>query len=105
MWPERAHTLAPLTKITPQNRNFNGLKSNKAAFNEIKRVVARDTLLTYPDFNEALKIHTNASDFQLVVVISQKGKPIALYSRKLTGVKKRYTVTEKELLSTFETLK
>ena len=35
-------------------------------------------------------------------VISQKGKPIASYSRKLTYYQKRYTVTEKELLSIFE---
>ena len=39
------------------------------AFDEIKRIVARDTLLTYPDFNEAFKIHTDASAFQLGAVM------------------------------------
>ena len=38
-------------------------------------------------------------------MISQKGKPIALYSRKLTEIQKGYTVTEKEMLSIVETLK
>ena len=45
--------------------------------------MACDNLLTYPDFNEMLKIHTNASAFQLGAVIIQKGTPITFYSRKL----------------------
>ena len=67
--------------------------------------MARDTLLTYPDFNEAFKIHTDASTFQLGLLISQKGKPINSYSRKRTYAQKRYTATEKELLNIVETLK
>ena len=55
--------------------------------------MACDTLLTYTDFNEAFKIHTGASDSQLGAVISQKGKPIAFYSRKLTYAQEKYTVT------------
>ena len=67
--------------------------------------MASDTLLTYPYFNENFKIHTNARAFQLVGVISQKGKPIAFYGGKLTDAQQRYTVTERELLSIVETLK
>ena len=65
----------------------------------------RDTLLTYPDFNENFKIHTDASDFKLGAVILQKGKPIALYSTQRTLSQQRYTVTERELLSIIETMK
>ena len=43
----------------------------------------RDNLLTCPYFKESFKIHTNASDLQLGEVISQKGKPITFYSKKL----------------------
>ena len=67
--------------------------------------MARDNLLTYPYFNEFFNIHTSASAFQLGAVISQKGKPITFYSIKLTGDPKKYTVTEREILSTVETLK
>ena len=35
----------------------------------------------------------DASAFQLGAVISQKGKPIAFYSTKLTDAQQRYTVT------------
>ena len=75
------------------------------ASDEIKRTVAHNTLLAYPDFNKRFYIHTDASDYQLGAVIIQEAKPIALYSRKLTKTQERYTVTEKELLSIVETLK
>ena len=41
----------------------------------------------------------------LGAVISQKGKPIAFYSRKMNSAQQNYTTTEKELLSVVETLK
>ena len=44
----------------------------------------RDTLLTYPYFNEIFKIHNDTRALQLGAVISQKIKPITFYSRKLT---------------------
>ena len=65
----------------------------------------RDTLSTYQNLNETFKIHAAASAFQLRAVISQKGKPISFYSRKLTDAPKRYTLTERKLVSMVETLK
>ena len=67
--------------------------------------MARNNLLTYTDFNETFKIHTNTSASKLGAVIIQKGKPIAFYSRKLTNAQHWYTVTERELPSIVETLK
>ena len=60
----------------------------------------RNNLSLYPDFNETFKINTNDSAFQLGVVVSQKGKPIDFYIRKLTDAQQRYTETERYLLST-----
>ena len=67
--------------------------------------MSRNTLLTYPDFNETFKIRTNAINFQLEDFIRQKGKPIYLYSRNITESQRRYTVIETELISIVETLK
>ena len=67
--------------------------------------MARDNLLTYPDFNETFKINIDASALQLGAIISQKGKHIAFYSRKLTDDQQQYTVTERELLIIVETPK
>ena len=62
-------------------------------------------LLSYPDFNQPFEIHTDTSHNQLGVVISQKNKPIAFYSRKLWPAQRRHTTTEHELLSIIKTLR
>ena len=67
--------------------------------------MVRDNLLTYTDFDETFKIHTDDSALQLGAVIIQKGKPISLYSIKLTDAQQRYTVTEKKLIRILENLK
>ena len=105
MCPRRWHKLAPLTKRMSIKRNFNWTHVKQYAFNKKKRIVAHDTLWTYPNFNETFKIYTNASVFQLGVVIRRKGKTIALYSRQLTWAKKRYILKEREPISVVETLK
>ena len=93
MWPSWSHTLVPLTKLTYINRYSKWMKFDQYDFDKIKRIVACDTLLTYPDFNEAFKIHTYASAFQLGAVISHKGKPIYFHIRKLTDAQQWHTVT------------
>ena len=85
--------LAPLTKLTSIKRNFKWKQVEQDDFDKIKRIVAHNTLLTYPDFNETFKIHTDASALQLGAIIIQKGKPIAFYSIKLTDAQQRYTLT------------
>ena len=104
MWA-RHYMLATLTKITLSKVKFKWTKIKQDAFNETDRIVARDTLLTCPGFNEEFNIHTNARNFQLWAVISQKVKPIAFYSRKITDELIRYTLTYRDILSIVETLK
>ena len=71
----------------------------------MKKIVAREVILSYPDFNKPFEIHTDASKVQLGAVIAQDGKPIVLYSRKLSLAQTRYTTTEREFLSIVETFK
>ena len=71
----------------------------------MKKLISRETLLKYPDFNKPFVVHTDASHTQLGAVISQDNRPIAFYSRKLNPAQTRYTTTERELLSIVETLK
>ena len=71
----------------------------------MKNIIAKETLFGFPDFNEPFHIHTDASKIQLGACISQKGKPIAFYSRKLLPARTWYITTERELLSIVETLK
>ena len=71
----------------------------------MKKILAREVILAFPDFNKTFEIYTDASDTQLGAVIAQDNKPIAFYSKKLNPAQTRYTTTEKELLSIVETCK
>ena len=71
----------------------------------MKKLVSRNMLLLYPNFNEIFEIYTDVSKLQLGAVISKKGRPIAFYSRKLNSTQVNYTTVERELLSIVETLK
>ena len=75
------------------------------SFDDIKRAISQDNLLSYPDLNIRFDIHTDHRNYQLGGVIRQNGKPIALYGQKLSVSQTRYTVTEKELIIIVETLK
>ena len=106
MWQRRSHILAPLTDLVGEGKKkLAWTDSHQKAFNEIKAVMAKETILNYPDFNKVFEIHTDASDRQLGAVIAQEGRPLAFYSRKLNSAQRNYTTTEQELLSIVETLK
>ena len=72
------------------------------AFDKIKRVMAKGTLLFYPDFNKLFEIHTDASLCQIGAAITQDGKHVVFYSRKLNKAQLNYTISKKELLSVVE---
>jgi len=59
--------------------------------------------LQYPDFTKPFVLTTDASNEALGAILSQgpiiQDLPIAYASRTLNNVKKRYSVTEKELLA------
>ena len=105
MWIRRSDVLAPLSALTSKDSKWRWEKVEQNAFDTMKRIVGQETLLAYPNFNEPFDIHTDASHTQLGAVISQKGRPIAFYSRKLNAAQTRYTTTERELLAIVETLK
>ena len=70
MWTRRSRTLIPLTRIMSSKVKFKWKKIEQDTFDEIKWIVACDTLLSYPYFNEEFNIHTNSSGFHLGAVIS-----------------------------------
>ena len=105
MWQRRSHMLAPLTKLVGKTAKFVWGLEEQRAFEEVKRVISKETLLAFPDFDKEFHIYTDASQYQLGAVIMQDDKPLAFYSRKLNDAQKRYPTGEQELLSIVETLK
>ena len=97
--------LAPLASLTSTKAKWSWGQQQEIAFQMAKKIIAKEVMLAYPDFSLPFEIHTDASHYQLGAVISQQGRPIAFYSRKLNPAQTRYTTTERELLSIVETLK
>ena len=62
-------------------------------------------MLAYPDYSEPFEIFTDASTRQQGAVITQKGRPLAFFSQKLSAAQEKYKVTELELLSIVECFK
>ena len=105
MWQGRAHMLAPLTKMCGSKVKFEWDKNAQKAFDLVKSKIANDALLAHPNFAKPFDVHADSSAYQLGGVVSQEGRPIAFFSKKLNSAQKNYPITEKELLSIVETLK
>ena len=99
MWAHRSDILSPLSELTSVKVPFKWKEHHQQAFENMKKIISRDTVLAFTDFNQPFHIYTDASDYQMGAIIVQNNKPIAFYSKKLTPAQTRYTTTEKELLS------
>jgi len=121
LWEKRSHVLAPLSDLiglySPKKSNgkkgkrkappkkFVWTEEHEKAFAQMKKIVSREVMLAYPNFNQPFEIYTDASNKQLGSVITQNNRPIAFYSKKLSKHQQKYTVTDLELLSIVMTLK
>eukprot|EP00957_Ditylum_brightwellii_P165322 12587643-Ditylum_brightwellii.AAC.2 len=75
------------------------------AFKQAKKIVSKETLQAYSNFDIPFEVHTDASDTQLGVVISQCGMHVAFYLCKLNSAQKSYTTMERKNLAIIVTLK
>jgi hypothetical protein len=118
MWQKRSEMLAPLTDLVGECRETKTTKKNKTkkkpwqwesihqqAFDSVKATIAKEVVLAYPDFTKPFKIYTDASMMQLGSVITQGNRPIVFFSRKLSMMQTKYSVTKIELLAIVEALK
>ena len=76
MWCKRAHTIDPLTKLcsTKVILKYTDVKNY---FIEMKKILVRDILLSYPNFSAEFIIHMDDSKMQHWGVMIQDGSPIA----------------------------
>ena len=105
MWKHRSHVLAPLANLCGKNTPFKWEAKHTAAFEEMKRIVSKEVLLSFPDYTQRFQLYTDASDLQMGAVLKQGDKTLAFFSKKLTDAQKGYGVGEKEMLSIVEALK
>ena len=65
-------------------KKFISTEEHEKAFAQMKKIVSREVMLAYPNFNQQFEIYTDASIKQLGSVIMQNNCPIAFCSKKLS---------------------
>ena len=65
MWVHRSDLLAPLSKLTSTNVPWKWTEVEQKAFEKVKKIISKETLLSFPDFSKPFEIHTDASHTQL----------------------------------------
>ena len=87
---------APLTDMLKKNKTWQWSEKCQRAFEELKRAISEEPVLTLPDHTKPFEIQTDASDFAIGGVLMQEGHPIAFESRKLNDTEHHYTVQEND---------
>ena len=105
MWKKRSHIMQPLTELTSSKTKFEWKDCHQKAFEEIKQIVEKKVLLSFPDYTKPFDLHTDSSDYQLGAALKQGRKILAFSSKKLTPAQRKYGSGEKEMLSIVEALK
>ncbi|MGH7973971.1 MAG: reverse transcriptase domain-containing protein [bacterium] len=77
LWPRRSETLAPLAALTSTKAAFLWTDIHQKAFDELKKIMGKQILLSFPNFTIPFHVYTDASDAQLGSVIMQNNHPIA----------------------------
>jgi len=102
----------PLTELTKkeQGKEWAWNQEAEAAFRELKNRFTTAPVLAHFDPREPVIIETDASDFALGAVLSQRNKegrlhPVALHSRKFQPAEINYEIHDKELLAIVDAFK
>ena len=105
MWKRCAGYLDPLRNLTSTTAKWEWNETHQKAFEQAKRILSKEVLLTHCNFNKPFEINTDALDMQLGEVISQENIPIPLYSHKLNESQRNYATMEREVLAIVKMLK
>ncbi|GJW91288.1 ty3-gypsy retrotransposon protein [Tanacetum coccineum] len=96
-----AHIASPLTDLL-QKSKFEWNDEAQEAFDILKKAMSTLPVLALPDFSLIFDVTTDASGTGIGAVLSQKDKPIAFFSKKLsprmrsssTYIRELYAITE-----------
>lgn len=98
-----AHIAKPLTNCLKKGNKIQHTEEFLNAFNTLKSLLTNPPILAYPDFEKPFLLTTDASNYALGAVLSQKGvtgeKPVSYISRTLNDTEQKYSTIEKELLA------
>lgn len=101
--PQIAEIGQPLRELLSSRRAWTWGPSQEQSFANIKKELAKPTVLAHYNLQAETKVSADASSFGLGAVLLQKAedawKPVAYASRSLMDTEKRYAQIEKEGLA------
>jgi hypothetical protein len=93
-----AKIAAPLTNLLKKSAiTYEWEKTCGEAFETLKGILVKASVLKLPDFDKEFEIHSDASDFAIGGVLVQEGRPVAFESKKLSETERRWPTHEKEM--------
>ena len=96
--------MAPITKLTGKNTPWTWGTELEKAFQGLKDAFTSALILQHFDYEKAIVVETDASDYVSARVLSQpdnKGvlRPVAFFSKKHSLAEFNYEIYDKELLA------
>lgn len=93
-------------KIQPliNNNNFPLNENAQRYFQILKSDIEKAALVAIDD-KETLTVETDASEFAIAATLSQKGRPVAFFSRTLSDSERKHASVEKEACAIVESLR
>ncbi|GJU16655.1 putative nucleotidyltransferase, ribonuclease H [Tanacetum coccineum] len=91
--PNFSSIMAPLIDCM-KGKSFVWTEEAELAFQVVKEKLTTTPNLILPDFSKVFELHTDASKVAIGGVLSQGGRPIAYYRKKLTEPKSRHIRTQ-----------
>src|SRR4030095_16723458 len=97
-----AEVARPLTQLTG-NAPFVWGDEQQKAFDELKDLLVNGPVLAIPNFDDPMRLETDASLYATGAVLSQKQdgiwRPIAFMSKALNEMQRNYEIYDRELLA------
>ena len=94
----------PITALLKAN-SFGWDEEAKVAWDTLKQAMIIAPVLALPDFNSTFIIESDASNTGIGAILSQKGRPIAFFSKALSPKLQAKSVYEKEMLAVLAAVK
>lgn len=97
---------APITETMKGNKKeFSLTTTTERGFNILKEKVMMQLVLALPNFGKVFQVDCDASGTVIGGVLSQEGRPIAYFSKKLNEAKRKYFVYDQEFYAIVQALK
>eukprot|EP00957_Ditylum_brightwellii_P047593 3615474-Ditylum_brightwellii.AAC.1 len=88
--------MEPITQLTCDNKPFIWGEEQKAAFQEIKWLVAESMMLVYPHLDNPFDSYPDACNVQIGGFLVQGGFTLGCFSYKMNTAQKNYPMVDKK---------